>query len=122
MRHARFFLLLAFVAFGTFACRGKDASVAPDAGTTADGVYTNEYFGLTLSIPDGWVVASKESEQMMREAGENAVVQDNAALRFRRTFRRKTPIRFYSSVFRNKALPESGLESLSTSGCSAVFA
>lgn len=81
MRHAQPVLLLAFLAIGMFACRSKESPVAPGSSVVSEGTYTNEYFGLTLSIPDGWFVASKDSEQFIRDVGEDLATGDDTALK-----------------------------------------
>lgn len=55
--------------------------VQPDAARVTDGTYTNTYFGLTLPIPEGWFVASKDSEEFLREAGEEIAVGSDATLK-----------------------------------------
>jgi hypothetical protein len=37
-----------------------------------DGYYVNEYFGLTMVVPDVWSVATEDSEKFMREVGAPA--------------------------------------------------
>lgn len=43
----------------------------PEFSSVEDGVYTNEYFGLELTVPDGWRVADDESsKQLNRKSAE----------------------------------------------------
>jgi len=52
-----------FILFGLmFGC---SASGPPTRGTVSDGVYTNDYFGLSFTIPDGWkaLTDAESSEQ-----------------------------------------------------------
>ncbi len=39
---------------------GCTKSAPPTRGTVTDGVYTNEYFGLSFTIPDGWRALTDE--------------------------------------------------------------
>lgn len=43
----------------------------PDAGSVKDGIYTNDYFGMEVTVPEGWRVADEESSrQLNRQAAE----------------------------------------------------
>ena len=54
-------------------------SSAITLGTSKGNVYTNDFFKLTLNIPDKWVVASDEDKNKVIEAGEKIVVGDDKA-------------------------------------------
>jgi len=81
MRLARPVVLLACLTTCIFGCGGEGSPVGPGSSAVIQGVFTNEYFGLTLPIPDGWFVASEESEKAIRDAGTAAVVGDDATLK-----------------------------------------
>ena len=80
MRRPQIALLAAFLAIGVLACGDEEAPVATDSSVVSEGTYTNEYFGLTLSIPDGWFVASRDTQQSMSELGKKLVAGDDATL------------------------------------------
>jgi hypothetical protein len=80
MRDVPHILLAALLAIGTLACSEPESPVASGSQVVA-GSYTNEYFGLTLSIPDGWFVASEDTAQFMRETGEDVAIGDDATLK-----------------------------------------
>ncbi len=89
MRRMQPTLLAAFLAIGMLACGDRGSPVA-SGSSVVDGRYTNEYFGLTLSIPDGWFVASDDSEQFMMEVGEDIVAGDDATLKAAMKVSKKT--------------------------------
>lgn len=80
MRDAQSFLLAALLAIGILACSERESPVASGSRVAA-GLYTNEYFGLTLPIPDGWFVASEDTARFMMEIGEEVAVGDDATLK-----------------------------------------
>jgi len=45
----------------------------PDNGKVSDGVYHNDFFGISYTLPSGWVVASEDTQQAMEEVGRRAV-------------------------------------------------
>lgn len=49
--------LLLILVISMFGCT---KSTPPTRGTVTDGVYTNEYFGLSYKIPDGWRALTDE--------------------------------------------------------------
>ena len=77
----KYALLVGSVGIFVVGCGVDKPDNGPDSGQVVDGVYVNEYFGLTLPIPDDWFVASKDSEEHVREVGERALVGDDAVLR-----------------------------------------
>jgi hypothetical protein len=60
---------------------GKTASDEIDYGTVKDLVYHNEYFGLNLALPSGWIVQDQEMRQQMVAAGAKIVAGDDKNLR-----------------------------------------
>ena len=80
MRDAPPILLAALLAIGMLACSERESPVA-SGSSVVEGTYINEYFGLTLSIPDGWFVASEDTGQFMREVGEDVLAGDDAMLK-----------------------------------------
>ena len=73
-------LMLSFVTFMA-SCGAGPQQGNPDTGQVADGVYVNEYFSVKVSVPEGWHVVSKESEEYIRDVGGNIVAGDDAALK-----------------------------------------
>lgn len=95
LRPARLATLLVFLALGITACSSDPLPGEPDAPDSAavsgisDGRYTNEFFGLMLPIPEGWSVASDESEAYIMDAG-STVMEGDAALEAAAEAARKT--------------------------------
>jgi len=77
-RRISFSLLLIAIVWAT-ACGTEPPTIQPDDGEIRDGKYVNEFFGLSLTIPDGWAVASKETEQSMRDIGKENLSGDDPA-------------------------------------------
>lgn len=50
-----------------------------DAGIVTGSVYRNEYFGLTIVIPDNWDVQSEETKKELQEIGKNAMANGDEA-------------------------------------------
>ena len=63
-------------------CAGcqKKTAMTPDLGTVENSVYRNEFFGMTLTIPDGWSVKSQEELNANAEKGIRAIAGDDAVL------------------------------------------
>jgi hypothetical protein len=57
------------------------AVIVPDEGTVVGSTYTNEYFGLQLTIPEGWRIADKASAQKIDQLGADLVAGDSAEKR-----------------------------------------
>jgi len=83
-------LAVALLAVAASACGETPGSADPQRSFVADGKYTNEFFGLTLEIPDGWAVASDDSQKHVREVGENVAVGDDPAMKAAVEAARKT--------------------------------
>ena len=62
------------------ACGVAESPDQPDAAAVSEGAYSNEYFGLTVPIPDGWFVASKDTEEYIQELGKG-IAGDDASVR-----------------------------------------
>ncbi len=77
-RRISFSLLLIAIVWAT-ACGTEPPTIQPDDGEIRDGKYVNEFFGLSLTIPDGWAVAGKETEQSMRDIGKENLSGDDSA-------------------------------------------
>ena len=48
---------------------------AAAAGFVTDSVYRNDYFGLRISIPQGWIVQGDDVKQRIREGGKEVIVK-----------------------------------------------
>jgi len=51
------------------ACGESSTSTTPASDTLSDGAYTNHYFGFSMKLPEGWSVASRETNDSMRDLG-----------------------------------------------------
>lgn len=66
-------LILSVLFFG---CR-KKASEEIDFGTFSNSVYTNKYFGVTVTIPPEWNIQSQESQQRLMKTGARIMAGDD---------------------------------------------
>jgi len=73
-------LLAVLLVIHTAACSAPDAPEASSPRVAAR-TWSNEDFGLTLSIPDGWFVASADTTRYLSEVGGDALVGDDAMLK-----------------------------------------
>src|SRR2546423_4842130 len=53
---------------------------AVSAGTITDSAYVNEYFGLRLTIPEGWNVYDAQGRQMVLERGRKMVTSSDKSV------------------------------------------
>jgi len=60
------------------ACSGSKAKTI-DVGTTANGTYTNDYFGISLNFPTEWEFKNEEEMQELAEAGQELIAGDDAS-------------------------------------------
>lgn len=49
----------------------------PDAGKVVGSTYSNEYFGLELTIPDGWRIADEAATRQIDEKGADLMAGDS---------------------------------------------
>ena len=59
------------------------AAAAPDRGSLDGNAYTNEFFGLTLTLPAGWKVQGEAVRERNREAGRKLFDAGDPAARAR---------------------------------------
>ena len=59
------------------------ATAAPDRGSLDGGAYTNDFFGLTLKLPEGWKVHGEAVRERNREAGRKLFDAKDPAARAR---------------------------------------
>ena len=52
-----------------------------DYGSIEDNIYQNRFFGLSLTLPDSWVVQTQETLQKMNEAGKELIAGDDENLK-----------------------------------------
>jgi hypothetical protein len=57
----------------------KDAGIdrRPDNGRVVDGVYANEFFGLSYTLPQGWTVHGEETQKVILETGKEIVAGED---------------------------------------------
>lgn len=72
------FFLTVFLTVILCGCSGKKAAF--DYGTIGDGIYRNEYFGMTMQLPVGWNISSREDINELTRASFD-VVTDNPEMR-----------------------------------------
>jgi hypothetical protein len=57
------------------------AGIVPDEGKVVGSTYSNEYFGMQLTIPEGWRLADKAAAQKIDQQGADLVAGDSAERR-----------------------------------------
>ncbi|HET6384401.1 MAG TPA: hypothetical protein VFJ58_13490 [Armatimonadota bacterium] len=62
----------------TAGCGGSASS--PADGSVTNGVYKNSFFGLSMPIPNGWTIASQETEQHLSALGGRLVAGNNKSM------------------------------------------
>lgn len=72
-------LILALAVF-TFGCR-KKATEEVDFGTFTNAVFTNQYFGVTLTVPQDWSIQDQEARDRLAKMGTAAIVGDDKTMK-----------------------------------------
>ncbi|MEM9218583.1 MAG: hypothetical protein AAGD25_30105 [Cyanobacteria bacterium P01_F01_bin.150] len=54
--------------------------ITPDAGSISADSYHNEYFGFTISFPEGWAIASQEAQDQVMDLGTDVLAANNPEL------------------------------------------
>lgn len=52
-----------------------------DYGYVENDIYTNEFFGATVNLPEAWIVQSKEQVENISNTGKNLIAGDNDNLK-----------------------------------------
>jgi hypothetical protein len=73
-----FLIFLSFVVVFS-GCKKKESAI-PNAGTIKNGVYNNEYFGLTLTLPENWSIQDAESSKELTKSGYKMIAGDDENL------------------------------------------
>lgn len=71
------FVLILTIMFS--GCKKKE-SAKPNAGTIQNGIYNNEYFGLTLKLPQDWSIQDAESSKKLTKFGYKMIAGDDKNL------------------------------------------
>jgi hypothetical protein len=76
---------LIVAALGAIVCGGAVTSAqtsapVPDFGTVSGRVYTNNYFGLRLTLPSQWQVEGEATKSRIREGGKAAASSDDKSV------------------------------------------
>lgn len=80
----KFFTLILLVSFFLVGCGEKPENKALDEisyGTIVDGVYSNEYFDMSIKVPENWIVQNQASQKELMEVGSNLIAGDDANLK-----------------------------------------
>jgi len=84
LAHAALAALLCAHAAGQAGAQQPPPSPSPQpavsAGTITDSAYVNEYFGLRLTIPEGWNVYDAQGRQMVLERGRKMVTSSDKSV------------------------------------------
>ena len=77
-------IVLTFFALLLHGCGGdSNQAVVTEIGygELTDNVYTNKYFGMTVSVPEGWHTQDRQAIEEMNEFGSAAIAGDNETLK-----------------------------------------
>ena len=81
MYRIKLLVLAIFLVFATaFTGCKKKGSARPTAGTIENGVYNNEYFGLSLELPEKWSNQDEESNKELSEFGYKMIAGEDENL------------------------------------------
>ncbi|WP_157972893.1 hypothetical protein [Aureibaculum luteum] len=72
MKTMKHFLFIAACALSLMSC-GREIPTDFDYGKVEENTYTNDFFGLTMEIPDGWHVQDQETQKILQNEGANAI-------------------------------------------------
>jgi hypothetical protein len=75
-----YFVLLIACTVSLAGCE-KKASDEIGFGTFHDSVYSNKYFGLTLTLPPEWSIQNQKSQQQLMDVGEKTLAGENKNLK-----------------------------------------
>lgn len=78
-------VLVALTAIATASCKRQNQSPPPghpsfDTGKITGSTYSNNYFGLTISLPPSWAPQDVESQKKITEAGKRLAAGNNKEL------------------------------------------
>jgi hypothetical protein len=74
MKWYRFILVMALIAgVGLYCGCGENTPEKIGYGTLEYGVYTNEYFGMRVEVPDGWHALDDESRKELMQKGKKMI-------------------------------------------------
>ncbi|MEM6263213.1 MAG: hypothetical protein AAGI38_11945 [Bacteroidota bacterium] len=62
-------------------CSNSKKTASFDYGKVKNGVYTNKFFRCTMTLPENWVVQSKEQMEQLAQAGKDLVAGDDQNLK-----------------------------------------
>ncbi|WP_162497573.1 hypothetical protein [Aureibaculum marinum] len=65
-------LFIAICTLSLISC-GREIPTDFDYGKVEKNTYTNDFFGLTMKIPEGWHVQNQETQKILQNEGANAV-------------------------------------------------
>ncbi|MCH8904960.1 MAG: hypothetical protein IIA45_13720 [Bacteroidetes bacterium] len=75
LKHFLYIIIIGAFTASQFGCSTKTPDTL-DAGSVKRDVYTNEYLGIHIPIPDNWVVASEATMATLLQAGKEAMAGD----------------------------------------------
>ncbi len=57
---------------------GKEPATEIGYGAFQEGVYQNDYFGMTIRVPESWIVQSQAAQKEMMDSGSTLLAGDDA--------------------------------------------
>lgn len=74
-------LFLLLLTVSTFSCNTDSQTKHFDYGKIENNKYTNEYFDFEMTLPQDWVVSSKEDIQRVKKVGQELIAGNDKNLR-----------------------------------------
>jgi hypothetical protein len=75
------YLLIVVLALKSINCISQDTLVEFDYGRVENNKYVNSYFGLEMTLPENWIVQSKEQLANIVKTGQNMMAGDDENLK-----------------------------------------
>ena len=62
-------------------CSGNSEKKSPDRGKVENGIYTNDFFSLQLTVPEGWIVQTDAEQDALNEESKNILKNINPGMK-----------------------------------------
>ncbi|MBW7474719.1 DUF1795 domain-containing protein [Paenibacillus oenotherae] len=72
-KFAKWSVIIMFMLVFATACSNANEEKKVDLGKVENGTYTNDYFGFSLTVPQGWQVQDAETMNEISEMGKDAI-------------------------------------------------
>lgn len=83
----------------------KEADKEIGYGTIDDGVYTNDYFDLSIAVPEDWSVQSRAAQQALMDTGTGLIAGDDENLKSVLTESQKQTVNMFAFFKHEQGAP-----------------